>query len=875
MIRAMSWSDRICEKEVRAKRREVRRDLTSERLWAGPSSRRLRRPALTFPAFRRLPLPSFPQRGSTLILVLAVLSILVLLAATLSYTARLEEISSHNFADGIQSRMAAATGVGSFFLLAEGQTTVGVPLWTAPAAVPPFGDSGLGSAARQSPFTTGGMPVASRTSRMLANALGGRLDQTRGPIIIPESETAQLAGQSSMATNLMHMRVSDESAKININALGSWAEFRTANVSSVGSDGRAIPSTNLPAGGLATAAQSISLSDALYAILSSREVNYPRASPEMAQRLAYAIVRYRYGPDGQPGRAAVDDDGDGSGRPQAGAQNPFGGTSQSAVLYSQSQQSSVYAGGGVDESDEFAADPRLAPKGDDHPFRQVEDLLRVEGMPSGVFQALRPYLTVFSASERRTGPERNAPAQMDLNAATAGEIYQRLRLAVPAVPAQTIAQYVANIVDYRDGNSVPAVFQLEGSTDPILGTEITPCITEVWPDSVTEEQHGDNGEFIEIYNPYDTALALSGWSLRIVGGARATLLGTLVPGGFLIVTDNYNGRNSPQTPDESAGYGSFYRIFGAVPNTRNRLMIEVPTLDIPDRSGMIELRDAAGNLVDYFRYGGDAAGDLRKSYQRADPRLRVTHVARCTPYALSATAGQSSVAGSGNLIPVHSIKNGPFQSALELFSICTTFAGPNESQQAIVWQMPTLSYGRSDTLDERLVDLFTVWTDRPPPAAVGRTATADGVSTFALTVTPSPATGPSSITECGKINLNTAPAPVLRALPGLSDRQIGYLLSRRQSTPQTDVAGNPVVYGRRSELLADDLFWDNAPLSARLAQLGAWIGSVAFTSNAYLIDSENLADPALGSRLASRSKIEALVSTDGAQNQVVFWRYVE
>ncbi len=36
----------------------------------------------------------------------------------------------------------------------------------------------------------------------------------------------------------------------------------------------------------------------------------PGASREQARSLARAILRYRYGPDGQPGVAGMDDDGD-------------------------------------------------------------------------------------------------------------------------------------------------------------------------------------------------------------------------------------------------------------------------------------------------------------------------------------------------------------------------------------------------------------------------------------------------------------------------------------------------------------------------------------------------------------------------------------
>ena len=865
------------------------------------------------------------QRGSTLILVLAVLSILILIAATLSYTARLEEISSRNFADGIQSRIAAQTGVAQFFAMADGRATSVTLLWASAASPVPSAAPSRQSAAPGSPFPLAATPVGN--SPFPAPPLAGnRSDPRRVQVASSGRENAGSGGQSAVATDLIQLRIVDESSKININALGSWAELGTENVSDARREIRVFGSSNRATSAPATSSRPVALADALYAVLSSREVNYPGASREMARQIASSILRYRYGPDGQPGVAGVDDDNDGPGsgagqmvnasatwleRGSAAAASSFRRVSFVASASQTSGQGDLAsadtardgldndadgsvdeAGEGVDEPDEFVADPRLPPNGDDRPFRQVEDLLGVSGMTTEMFQALHPYLTVFSASERRSGPQRDAPAQLDLNAATPEAIYRRLSAAFPNVPAETLAQFTANIVDYRDGDSAPTLVQLDGVADVILGTEVTPCITEVWSDSVTDETDGDNGEFIEIYNPYDKPISLAGWSLEIAGpaggvsspqadslrygrGARVSLRGALVAGGFLIVTDNYNGQNNPRASDEFAGYGSFYRIFGVVPNTRNHLMIEIPTLDVPDSAGRVELRDASGCLVDFFQYGGGVAGGVRRSFQRSDPRVRVSHVARCTPYALPPATGTDGVSVSRNLMAASTIKNAPFQSALELFSIGSQFTGQGQSQATVAWQTPTIGLGRTGALDERLADLFTVWTDRSPQRVMSETALADAASTPALSDAALEVPGPSALTEHGKINLNSASRAVLRALPGLTDPQIEYLLSRRLNAPATDSTGCPVTFRRLSELLADDAFWAAAPTAARLAQVSRWLGSITFTSRAYSLVSENLTEPATGPRLASRAKVEAVVSTDGGRNQVVAWRYAE
>jgi len=842
------------------------------------------------------------RRGSTFILVLAILSILILIAASLSYTARLEELSARNFADGIQARMAAVTGVGWFFSVVDGRTTGALPLGTAPLAVRlPARGTGRIPADRapdvrkiRLPRDVSPPPPATSSPATLGPIEAGRVSLPVGFV--------RMGHASVVATPLVQMRIEDESAKININALGSWGELRRWGASAL-RGGVAVAGAESTSASLAGAqAEPVGLAQALYAVLSSPEVNYPGASPQMAFQLARAILRYRYGPDGQPGVAGVDDDGDASGGGKRSAR--AGGRSVGRAPFAAARNIPIFGparreaallpavgsiaddgldndfdgevdepGEGVDEPDEFVADPRLPPYGDDRPFRQVEDLMYVEGMTPELFQALRPYVTVFSVSERRVGPERGAPVQMDINAATPEQIYNRLRSAFPDVPAQTVAQFVADAVDWRDSDSVPTLVYLEGQADPILGLEVTPYITEVWPDSVTDEQDGDDGQFVEIYNPYDKPISVDGWSLRVRGGGRVALRGTIVPGGFLIVTDDYNEELDPTPEDDFPNYGSFYDIFGLVPNHRNHLMVEVPTFDLPNNGGVVELCDPSGDLVDYFRYGGGAVGGVRRSYQRYDPRVRVSVVARCTPYDLGAKSPEGTYA-AGKLIPASTIRNAPFRSALDLFAVKTTVFEPREKGKAVALGGPVIGSGRRDLLDERLADLFTVWADGRARSKTPEARVRESPALSDRLVGVSPAEAPSSVSECGRININTAPLPVLRALPGLAPSQIEHLVERRRSVVATDAAGEPLAYRSWSDLLADDSFWSGAPQAERIERVSRWIGVVTFASRSYRITSENLPAPPSGPRLASRATVEAVVSTDGKRNRVVVWRFL-
>ena len=892
------------------------------------------------------------RRGSVLIIVLAILSILLLLAATLSYTARLEELSARNFADGVQARMAAQTGVATFFAAIDGQTTGGLPFGAGGGIVAPT-SAPMAAMGRPGPYPFGASPgpAASRPAGINPSPIGPGSTGSP-PASAGDQAFSPSAVQSSLATDLAEMRIGDESAKINLNALGSWAELGgfdaqsdlgtgTVDLNSIFGASRppstagVIPFGVPPSDGATSASPGprVGLAEALYAVLSSDDVNYKGASRATARTLARAIVRYRYGPDGRPGQAGFDDDGDslnsgasnllldgaqdaqrstlsnGFRIPHSAFRNPQddlprpgnrppGGSLPGGSLPA-GHMSGFYPtpgndadgldndydgvidepGEGIDEPDEFIADPRRMPYGDDRPFRTVEDLMNVEGMTVEMFQVLRPYVTVFSASERRIGPDRDAPPQMDLNRAQSVEMYERLRLYYAAVSPETLTQFSANIADYRDADSVPTLVTLEGAQDPIFGVEIAPFITEVWPDSTTDDADGDDGQYIEIHNPYDVPLSLAGWSLRFRQGPQIGLNGTLAAGGFLIVTDDYNELRDPTPEDDFAHYGSFYDIFGLVPNNTNRLMVEIPELEIPNQGGMIELVDAAGNLIDLFAYGANAVGGLQRSYQRGDPRVRAVVVARCTPYApyLAPTDDGSEPAAGSRLLSSADIKNAPIESALELFNIgCSHISA--QGSVAVAWRMPTIGNVEPDGLDEQIVDLFTVWVDRPPVPVVDRARVGDPVTTGALYAADAwlyGLDGVSSLTDCGRINVNSAPLPVLRSIPGLTFRQAEYLLFLRETAFRRDRSGRPLAYATWSELLADDLFWDDASPEVRLEQVAEWIDSISFASNAYLIESENLKEPPSGPRLASRSRVQALVSTDGRQNQVVFWRYLK
>src|SRR5690606_22758368 len=55
--------------------------------------------------------PRRHRRGSTILLVISILSLLVLLAVTMTFASRMELSSAHNYSVGVQNRIASLTAV--------------------------------------------------------------------------------------------------------------------------------------------------------------------------------------------------------------------------------------------------------------------------------------------------------------------------------------------------------------------------------------------------------------------------------------------------------------------------------------------------------------------------------------------------------------------------------------------------------------------------------------------------------------------------------------------------------------------------------------------------------------------------------------------
>lgn len=701
------------------------------------------------------------QKGSTLIIVLIILSILALVAATLSFTSRLETISSANFVEGLQARMAAATGIQA-----------------ASALLP----SGI-------PYTSFTQIWASRSASLRGSFQG-------------------------MAGALADFQIEDESAKLNIN----------------------------------TADETL-LTVFFSSILKSHNMN-----PALAGTLAREITLYRLGPDQKPGVAGKDDDGDSSESSllddgldndrDGFVDNPeeilisvqHDGRDNNQIGIIDSDLDGIEFDGldndkdgiidekseGVDEPDEFIPDPSQTPYGDDTPFLSIDELRLLPSMTPDLFDLLRPFLTVYSASEPVCSIQGFSVEKVDINSASAQDILGMLLRRFPDHDIRLLKQFAVNIVDARDADSVPTRITGPQADMPFLGIEKTPYINEVWPDSITQDEEGDDGQYIELYNPYDEPCNVEGWKVEIAG-TSVILNGIINPKGFLVITDDYDNQNDPGSEDDLQDYGSFYDIFNLVRGGNSKRIIEKREFEIPNEGAVIFLRDREGNLIDHFAYKNSAFTGVKRSFQRVDPRVRSALWEFCSP--LQKNFSYLKTESDGIRTAPFVTRNRLFESPVDLMEVFAGYSNtrysdktPQPGKTGVNWAIPSIRSDQKDVLGLHMVDLFRV-DSRPrlnPTGIVKTLGRVDEDDLYRLGKKQRQAE-----LTLGCININTAPTEILEALPGfdkkLADRVEQYRNKVEKAALTGQDARTPAVpFKSFSDLI--DLLLETSPKDSGLKE---------------------------------------------------------
>lgn len=407
-------------------------------------------------------------------------------------------------------------------------------------------------------------------------------------------------------------------------------------------------------------------------------------------------------------------------------------------------------------------------------FRRVESLGQLLASPqfpdlftATELQKLEPHITFFSeASEVQPPRSKKTEECVPLAGLTLEVAYRALVAAYPDKEDRLLRQYAVNLIDYLDPDGVPTVFVDPAHPEPwncLFGIEQTPLITEVYPDSLT--RGSDDGQFVEIHNPWQKAISVAGWRLVIAGGvaglagqAMIPLTGVIEPGGYLVVTDNIE----VPTPGTEPGTGCFVAIFGQKGEGPGQRLIQSAALELPDKNSFVTLVDDRGHVIDVFSYTDRARPDSRESYQRPDPLLRAFVVGEATPF--GAYAPEQTRPAREQLQRLERLfagrRSGDKVGLGDLLTIPTSYVGLRGSGRSVRFephfaQWPQVGrqaararrQGKSSptNLDSRLVDIFT--TARFERPSRGYPATSRPVS-------------------FGKLNVNTCSLEAFQGLDG-------------------------------------------------------------------------------------------------------------
>jgi len=797
------------------------------------------------------------RRGSTLIIVLGVLSLLVLLAVALSFTSKLETISSKNFQDYIQARTASTTGV------ARAARSLHSSL--------PVGATGVLDLSLDPEF------LRHRAELHRLN-IGIGEDNTQGW----DAEPKGSRGLAPVTGNAVSdVAIVDSCGLVNIN---------TASVEMI---------------------------ESIFAEAAARA----RVSFD-AGALAERIVDRRLGKDGKPGlpRKQTSDRRITTTLPfppdvQAAADS-FG-IQEGGTVYSLLQPAGPNARTWDGERNErllradelFTVDPnegeyfvdvRRPAEGDDMRISDFAELMREFDIPPAVMVYATPFLTTFSVTEERRVIAGASVPLLDLNRASAQEIYAALRALYIETPKhdEMLRQFAVNLVDARDPDRLPTRMSSSDNEHVILGVERTPLIIEVYAQPRRITLDSTDGQYVQLYNPWSEDFDLTGWSIEGAGGSLA-LSGTIPASGYLIVTNDKNNENDPNQPPVS-GEGSLYDIFGVMGGGPQRRVVEDRSLALPTIIGKYEVRllSRERDLVDRFPFRIERNEEWGvTSFKRTNPVVRDTVRGRATPFAF--TYDDSPAANELRARLANYPPDAPFTRVTEVFDVFQGFARPDGSEE-VRWSFPVIGIPESSgaaaaasldprRMDARIIDLFTIETEerRPSEEIAGNLKDRDGdgkvnarrrprLADFDSPLAPAPDPAEAQRNDWnqfferpiglryGLINLNTAPEEVLRAIPGMTPGQVTHILRERAvrlNHAQKQSGGDGLLYRTPSEILCDESLWAQTPTD-RLKAFEELYLHTTLSSRSFLLVGRSRAEADSTAGKAIESVVHVLVATD-------------
>ncbi|MFB3897079.1 MAG: helix-hairpin-helix domain-containing protein [bacterium] len=358
-----------------------------------------------------------------------------------------------------------------------------------------------------------------------------------------------------------------------------------------------------------------------------------------------------------------------------------------------------------------------------------------------IYNTIGDYVTVYSAT---ANVDKHRQKKININTATATEIYNKLQ---PTLGDQKAAQLAVNIIDYRDTDNVPTLLTVQGTT--YRGIEKVPYINEIMPYSSTPDADGNDGQYIELYNPFDEDIVVDGWKIDGAFGS-IDISGTILAKGYFIITDEYedDAEYDGGTPD---GY-CFKTNYGTVGSSQ---LVVNETLSLSKSGDTLRLYDASGNLIDEITYGN---ADKNVSWEKNDPRVNQFYTCSGgSPYAKN--NAYSPPKSTADETALTEILNLAFTGLGDLGYVCAAL--PDKPWVTVSIDTATTGIRFAD-----IIDLLSLSSD-------------DKI--------------------IGKININTASADVLMAVPGmtlsLSEEIVNYRTLNGKFNEITDLAVIPGFCG--------------------------------------------------------------------------------
>jgi len=686
--------------------------------------------------------------------------------------------------------------------------------------------------------------------------------------------------------------------------------------------------------------------------------------------LANAIVDLRYGPDNAPGFAGIDDDFDADESVSLGevyeeefdlrlsrsfvdddshyyetrsaerlsqiqealerVKEPLGVYTASEVQQRQQMRFGLLSG--IDEADEYVSDIRNEPYGDDIRIENLMELLDYPetastGITTEEIRDLHSVLTVFNASIREHVVDGRVYQMTDINRASPEEIYRALTMLYGEGDKNEILlrQFAVNLVDARDTDSIPTQYPDSAFGVDIFGVERTPLITEIYADSRTPIEYGDDGQFIELYNPWSEPIRIAGWHLR-GAGLNVMLSGSIPPQGYLIITDDLDG-TVLSDQDDLDGTGSFYDIFGLLPDGLRRQVKVVPSLSLIDVGSQltVELENEDGDVVDVFRWSSeDADEDSLYSYQRRNPVIREAIRASATPFNKLRTGNIDSEALERL---AQGPQNGPFVSVADILTVFTGFADPTRK----VSQLDTFPVigtpdsedekvaelaGDRNRLDARLMNVFDVYMSDPEPSTSQKNAAnksrrsdidEEGVPILStrieqleraqlLRIEPKniePAktlsnqrdfikyltnegSGQQPATQFGRLNLNTAGPLALQSIPGFNPTLANKIVQRREeliSSVRRGQLSDAILFHEYSDILDDPDIMASANTDAeKIKVMRDILPFISLNSQTFRIITQPRVEEGTSEETQMSHRMEGLITKDRILGEIVYYR---